>query len=92
MLGREPVVDGEHRVTALGRKGAARRVVRLEIPDDPAAAVEVHEQAETVVAARPVEPRGHTAGVDVADLVELDRGRLNVRAADRPSLSAARPP
>ena len=60
--------------------------MRLEIADDPAAAVEVHEQAEAVFIARPVEPRGDATGVDVPDLVQLDRRGLQVRPADNARL------
>ena len=43
MLGRQPIVDGHDRHAAGGREGADGAVMGLEVADDPAAAVEVHE-------------------------------------------------
>jgi hypothetical protein len=53
--------------------------VGLHAPEHPAAAVEVHEQAEAVLSARPVEARRDTARIDVPDLRELHRRRRDAR-------------
>ena len=56
--------------------------MRVEIAHHPAAAVQVHEQPEPVVSARTVQAGGNAAGVDVADLVNVDRRRAQVGSAD----------
>ena len=43
VLGRQPVVDGDDRDAAGRGQGADGAVVGVEVADDPAAAVEVHE-------------------------------------------------
>ena len=82
VLGREAVVDREHRVTARHRKTATGCVVRVEIADHPAAAVEVDEQADARVRSWPVQASRDAARVDPADFLDLDRRRLQPRPAD----------
>ena len=81
MLGRQPVVDREYGVATLVGERPREVVVRLEVAEHPAAAVQEDEQPEARLGARPVEARGDASGVDVANLRERDGGRPQARGA-----------
>jgi hypothetical protein len=69
VLGRQPVVDGQHRLPAAYAQLSAQLVVTLEVADHPTTAVQVHEHAQPGFVRRPVQTGGHSAGVNVTDLV-----------------------
>jgi len=60
VLGREPVIDRHHARTCRVGHAAAQRIVRLDVADDPAAAVQV-DQRETARLQRLEDPHGHPA-------------------------------
>jgi hypothetical protein len=84
VLGRQAVVDAQHRMAAAVGERATHVVVRLEVADHPPATVEVDEQPEVVAVVRPVQASRHAAGVEVADLVDgLGGGRWRALRAAR---------
>jgi hypothetical protein len=83
----EAVVDGDDPAGCPGGERPAHHVVRLEVADDPAAAVEEHEAAERL-GVRRVDPDRHLAVgtrqapvLDARDVVErpdVERRRRDV--------------
>ncbi|CPR12245.1 hypothetical protein BN971_03539 [Mycobacterium bohemicum DSM 44277] len=64
MLGRQPVVDGDHDRAGGGGVLARGAVVRVEVADDEAAAVEEqhHRAGRAVMRWRPIDPDGDGPG------------------------------
>ena len=63
---RQAVVDREHGMARAVGEGAAHVLVSGDAAEHPPAAMEVDEQAEVGVIARPVEARRNAVGIDVA--------------------------
>src|SRR5438876_5626178 len=86
MFRREPVRDAENIRAAVPAEHAARLVVRVEIADDEAAAVEV--DGERSIGRLAVEPRGHAGDFEIAHCANGRRSRIEDRtfaAITRPS-------
>ena len=86
MLGREPIVDRDDHQSRFTDELAAEHVVRVEIADHPATAVEVHQRRHRRCrrgARRPINPhRDRTdrrLGDDVGDRADLRRRRRGRR-------------
>ncbi len=71
----QPVVDRQDAEAAPVGERAAQVVVRVEVTEDPAAAVEPHEQAAAARPVRAVEAGADAVGLEVADLGDRFRAR-----------------
>jgi hypothetical protein len=87
---REAIVHGKHRDAAFGAEIATHVVVRLEVPDDPAAAVEEHDEPVADALLRKVQARRHGVSAEVdrdvmrrVDLRALLQGRVEHAGAQR---------
>ena len=81
VLGRPPVVDGEHRRAGPVGEPAGLAVVGVDVAEHEAAAVQEHARAPRPRTVGDVEPAGHAVGVDVLDPVD----RLLAASARRPA-------
>ena len=79
MLGRETVVNGDHRDVGLSRDLPADHVVRLKIADDPAAAVEEDERRQQPIAGS-IEPHRNRTRHEITYIREWRRRRAQRRA------------
>ncbi len=76
VLGTEAIVDRDHRAHREVGELAARHVVRLEVADGPAAAVEEHQRRQHLAVLRShgtVVPHADAAGVEILDAGDLGR-------------------
>ncbi len=88
VLGSQAIVDRQHPGVGLAREMAARRVVRVEVADHPAAAVVVDDEWATLaVVERHVQSRGDRPGRSGEDAVLDARDRWR-----RPREYASAPP